>query len=199
MQAKESPSFVKHAGHSSSCHCNVRPLLTDLSSVFVPCKSIKQMELVLQSLCALQPYCALSSMNVELRHCCYALGRPPNSWPAIISGVCHILRAACLRLCFFLGGAFLAAAAGCCLLGREAAHVCCSTGHYPAAMPVQTVCLRLCFFFGGALLAAAAALPLPAAAFLAEGLPTSAAVVPSSFCTFMSWHTAICTVRQPLV
>ena len=50
-------------------------------------------------------------MTVKLRHCCNALGRLPNSWPVIISGVCHILQAACLRLCFYLGGAFLAAAA----------------------------------------------------------------------------------------
>ena len=50
-------------------------------------------------------------MTVKLIHCCYALSALPNTWPVIIRAVYHILQAACLRLCFFLGGAFLAAAA----------------------------------------------------------------------------------------
>jgi hypothetical protein len=173
-----------------------------LDRVIVLQKSIKQMAFVLQSLCAIQP------LLCSVCHDCQTEALLLCTWQAPQQLACHhrwclSYSSGCLLAPLLLfGGRFSGssslALAGCCLLGREAAHVCCSTGHCPAAMPVQAVCLRLCFFIGGALLAAAAALPLPAAAFLAEGLPISAAVVPSSFCTFMSWHTAICTVHQPL-
>lgn len=50
-------------------------------------------------------------MTVKLIHCCYALSKLPNTWPVIVSAVCHTLQAACFCLCFSLGGVFLAASA----------------------------------------------------------------------------------------